>query len=109
MDLNDEEQINQNMAYPQTQEEEREGMDDREDFSELVGLSEEDKQWQFGVEGSVDVPEEEEVDDLVEVTNEDIVNGVDETRPLPDKRRQPPRFVRVRRQLPPTSMGGMRY
>lgn len=44
-----------------------------EDYSDLSQLSESDKEYLFGTKGITDVDEEEDMNDLVEVTEEDIM------------------------------------
>lgn len=47
--------------------------DQREDVSDLTSLSEEDKAWQFGTAGLDELDDDEDMEDLFEVTEEDIV------------------------------------
>ena len=81
--------------------------DMREDMSDLTSLDEEDKGWLFGTGGVVETEGEEDLSDLVDVSDEDIM-GEDESEPKPRyrivRRRQP-----SYREQPPTSMGGVQY
>ena len=78
----------------------------REDVSDLTGMTEEDKAWAFGTYGVDRIDEPEELDDLFEVTDEDIM-GDDE--PEQPSKQTKYRIRPVRRISPSTSMGGMQY
>ncbi len=80
--------------------------DMREEMDDLLSLSDEDKAWAFGVAGVGDVPEEESLDDLFDVTEEDIMGEETEEKQKP-KLKPRYRITPQARPLPPsTSMGG---
>jgi len=53
----------------------------------------------------VDIDEEEDLSDLTTVTDEDIMGSP----PVVRKRKERPRRVGIRREPPPTSIGGVNY
>lgn len=76
---------------------------DANDMSDLTHLSEGDRDWQFGTSGLIEDEDEDDLSDLVDVSDEDIMGEA-------PKPKQSFRRVRriVRRSTPPSSLSGMR-
>ena len=84
--------------------------DDTEDLSDIGSLSDADRNHLFGVTGIGDLGEEDDLSDLVDVSDEDIMGEEPETEPEPQPRfRIAPRGRVIVRQIPPgSSLGGIR-
>lgn len=75
-----------------------------------AGLTAEDREALFGVDGVADIGEADDLSDLVEVTDEDIF-GTDETEPQPKPKPKKLYYRRTSQPYTPpeTGMGGLRY
>jgi len=77
-------------------------IDMREDMNDLTSMSDEDRAWAFSTAGIGELDEPEELEDLFEVTEEDMVGE----EPEPSK--QTPRYrLSPRPTYPPNTLRGM--